>query len=130
MKESNWTKILQSKGDMKTPMIAQVTGAVTNIVLDWLLIFGIGIFPEFGVSGAAIASVAGQIVAAVIVGRKAYHQCPAWAKARHYIVPVYRAGAPNILMNALCTVYIVALNLILVRFTDDAVTVLGLYYKL
>lgn len=47
-----------------------------------------------------------------------------------YIKPIYQAGAPNILMNALCTIYIVALNLILVRFSDNAVTVLGLYYKL
>lgn len=44
--ESNWSKILQSKGDMKTPMIAQVVGAITNIVFDYLLIFGIGIFPN------------------------------------------------------------------------------------
>lgn len=128
--ESNWSKILQSKGDMKTPMIAQVVGAITNIVFDYLLIFGIGIFPEFGVAGAAIATVIGQILAAVIVSFKGYYKIPPFHKLRNYIKPIYQAGIPNIVMNALCTIYIVALNLILVSFSDDAVTVLGLYYKL
>ena len=128
--ESNWSKILQSKGDMKTPMIAQVVGAITNIVFDYLLIFGIGIFPEFGVAGAAIATVMGQILAAVIVSFKGYHKIPSFHKLHNYIKPIYQAGIPNIVMNALCTIYIVALNLILVSFSDDAVTVLGLYYKL
>lgn len=128
--ESNWTKILQSKGDMKTPMIAQVAGAVTNIVFDWLLIFGIGFFPELGVAGAAVATVAGQILAAVITGIKGFHTIPPFSKISQYVKPIYQAGIPNIIMNALCTIYIVALNLILVSFSDDAVTVLGLYYKL
>lgn len=128
--ESGWTKILQARGDMKTPMLAQAAGALVNIVLDPLLIFGIGFFPAWGVAGAAIATVAGQAVAACIVGRKACRRLPSLAAARPYIGPIYRAGAPNILMNALCTVYIVALNLILAGFSDDAVTVLGLYYKL
>lgn len=128
--ESHWTKVLQARGDMKTPMIAQVIGAVTNMVLDWLLIFGIGIFPRMGVAGAAVATVIGQILAAVIVGVKGFHKVPPLTTARRYIRPICVAGIPNILMNALCTIYIIALNLILVSFSDDAVTVLGLYYKL
>lgn len=128
--ESSWSKILQSKGDMKTPMIAQVVGAITNIIFDYLLIFGIGFFPELGVAGAAVATVMGQILAAVIVSFKGYHKMPPFSKMRDYMKPIYKAGTPNILMNALCTIYIVALNLILVSFSDDAVTVLGLYYKL
>lgn len=128
--ESNWSKILQSKGDMKTPMIAQVVGAITNIVFDYLLIFGIGIFPELGVAGAAIATVMGQILAAVIVSLKGYYKIPSFHKLQNYIKPIYQAGIPNIVMNALGTIYIVAVNLILVSFSHDAVTVLGLYYKL
>lgn len=68
--ESIWTKILQAEGDMKTPMIAQIMGAVTNIILDPILIFGMFGFPKLGIGGAAIATVCGQVVAALIVGRK------------------------------------------------------------
>ncbi len=128
--ESNWTKVLQARGDMKAPMIAQVAGAAANILLDWLLIFGIGPFPELGIAGAAIATVIGQVLAAAIVGAKAFHNIPQQNPVRKYAKRIYAAGIPNILMNALCTIYIVALNLILVSFSDDAVTVLGLYYKL
>lgn len=128
--ESNWSKVLQSKGDMKTPMIAQIIGAITNILFDYFLIFGVGFFPKLGISGAAIATAIGQTAAAAIVGFKGYHKFPSLQKLRDYIKPIYKAGTPNILMNALCTIYIVALNLILVSFSDDAVTVLGLYYKL
>lgn len=128
--ESTFSKVLQSKGDMKTPMFAQIAGAATNILLDWLLIFGIWIFPELGVAGAAIATVAGQFVAAIIVGIKGYKKIPAFSVIKQYVKEIYKAGIPNILMNALCTVYIVALNYILVGFSDNAVTVLGLYYKL
>lgn len=127
--ESNFSKILQAKGDMKTPMAAQIVGAIINIIFDYLLIFGIGKIKPLGVSGAAIATVFGQIVAAIITGLKAYTK-PDFKLIKKYIKPIYKAGTPNILMNALCTIYIVALNMILVSFSDDAVTVLGLYYKL
>ena len=66
--ESVWTKILQARGDMTTPMIAQILGAVTNIVLDPLLIFGLFGLPELGIAGAAVATVTGQVVAIGRVG--------------------------------------------------------------
>ena len=128
--ESNWSKVLQAKGDMRTPMAAQIAGALINILFDWLLIFGVGPFPRLGIAGAAAATVGGQIAAAVIVGIKAMQKMPGFKTMRKFFAPIYKAGVPNILMNALCTVYIIVLNLILVRFSDDAVTVLGLYYKL
>lgn len=65
--ESGWTKVLQAEGNMNRPMAAQILGAVTNIVLDPLLIFGLFGLPALGIAGAAIATVAGQIVAAAIV---------------------------------------------------------------
>lgn len=127
--ESIWTKILQAKGDMKTPMIAQICGAVVNIVLDPLLIFGYLGLPCMGISGAAIATVCGQFVAAVIVMRKGFHKSPSIKKYPRYIAKIFRLGLPNILMQSAYTFYMFGLNLILAKFSDDAVTVLGLYYK-
>ena len=128
--ESGWSKVLQARGNMKLPMTAQIVGAIVNIILDWLLIFGVGIFPKMGITGAAAATVIGQIAAAIIVGVRAFHKIPALSICKKYIKQIYQAGVPNILMNASCTIYIVALNLILAKFSDDAVAVLGLYYKL
>lgn len=128
--ESCWTKVHQAGGNMKLPMAAQIAGALTNIVLDPILIFGLGPVPELGVAGAAIATVAGQFVAAAITGVRGRRRPPALKKLGNYARPIYRLGYPSILMQSLYTVYIVALNVILAGFCDEAVTVLGLYYKL
>ena len=127
--ESIWTKFLQAKGDMKTPMIAQILGAVTNIVLDPLLIFGFVGLPKLGISGAAIATVCGQVVAALVVMRKGFRKSPDIKKYPHCVAKIFRLGLPNILMQSAYTLYIFGLNMILATFSDDAVTVLGLYYK-
>ena len=74
--ESIWTKVLQSNGDMKTPMFAQIIGAVTNIILDPILIFGMFGLPEMGLAGAAAATVAGQIMAALVVMKKGFTNLP------------------------------------------------------
>ena len=127
--ESGWTKVLQATGDMKTPMIAQIVGAVTNILLDPLLIFGMFGLPELGMAGAAIATVAGQIAAALIVAKRGFHAPPALRTFLPRIKKILRLGTPNILMQSAYTFYILGLNLILSTFSDQAVTALGLYYK-
>lgn len=127
--ESIWTKVLQATGDMKTPMFAQIVGAVTNIVLDPLLIFGMFGLPEMGIAGAAIATVAGQIVAALVVMGKGLRKSPALTKYAECIRTIFRLGVPNMLMQSAYTFYILGLNLILAGFSDQAVTALGLYYK-
>lgn len=127
--ESIWTKVLQAEGNMKTPMIAQIVGAVTNIILDPLLIFGMFGLPEMGISGAAVATVAGQIVAALIVAGKGIRKIPAFHRYARLIRTIFRLGVPNILMQSAYTLYIFGLNLILSTFSDQAVTALGLYYK-
>ncbi len=127
--ESIWTKVLQSNGDMKTPMFAQIIGAVTNIILDPILIFGMLGLPEMGIAGAAAATVAGQIVAALVVMKKGFKKSPAAKVYPNHVAEIFRLGIPNILMQSAYTFYILGLNLILATFCDEAVTALGLYYK-
>ena len=127
--ESVWTKVLQAEGDMKTPMLAQILGAVTNIVLDPILIFGLFGVPALGIAGAAIATVAGQIAAALLVMRRGFRPSPALRRYPALAGRIYRLGIPNILMQSAYTFYILGLNLILATFSDQAVTALGLYYK-
>ncbi|MBQ5781878.1 MAG: MATE family efflux transporter [Oscillospiraceae bacterium] len=127
--ECIWAKILQAHGDMKTPMAAQIAGALTNIILDPVLIFGLFGIRPMGVAGAALATVAGQCVAALVVAKKALRKSPPLRKYPFIVCRVYALGTPNILMQAAYTFYILGFNLILASFCDQAVTALGLYYK-
>lgn len=128
--ESIFTKVHQAEGNMTLPMVAQICGAVCNIVLDPIMIFGMLGFPEMGIAGAAIATVCGQVLAAIITGIKGLRRPAAPHKFLFYTKNIFMLGYPSILMQSLYTVYIMALNMILVGFCDEAVTVLGLYYKI
>ena len=118
-------QILQARGDMKTPMVAQIAGAITNIILDPILIFGMFGIHKFGIAGAAIATVIGQIVAALVVMRKAFVRSPEKSCYLPHIKRIYQLGIPNILMQSAYTFYIFGLNMILAGFSDQAVTALG-----
>lgn len=129
--EANCTKILQAKGNMFTPMLAQIIGAVINVILDPILIFGLFGIPQLGIAGAAIATIAGQVTAMAITLAAVCHRYSYRGELSFYCcIQIYKSGMPSIVMQSLYTLYIVGLNLILKRFTEDAVTVLGIYYKL
>ncbi len=130
-------KVLQASGNMIVPMISQLIGAITNIILDPILIFGWLGLPAMGIAGAAYATVAGQILAmvyAVIMMRRKSHDIH--ISLRRYkpdgvtIKEIYRVGAPSIVMNAVSSVTTTAMNAILVGFSETAVAVLGIYFKL
>ena len=129
--------ILQATGDMVSAMIIQGAGAVTHIILDYLLIFGIGIFPQMGVAGAAIATVIGQFVslalAAIIYTTRKNKLKLNLRKFRLDKViskNILIVGLPAIIMQGLGSVMLYFLNRILSKFGDDAYTLLGVYFKI
>lgn len=129
--ESICTKILQAKGNMALPMAAQIIGAVTNIILDPILIFGLFGAPCLGIAGAAVATVLGQWIAMAITFiavRRAYPQRGKWNRSTCF--QIYQNGIGSIITQSLYTLYIVGLNMILALFSEDAITVLGIYYKI
>ena len=125
--ESIWSKVHQASGNMRLPMLAQISGALTTSCWThsnlWLWPI-----PAMGVAGAGYATVAGQVVAALITS-SALRRPPQLRALGRYAWQIYKLGYPSIFMQMLYTVYIVALNVILASFCDEAVTVLGLYYK-
>lgn len=125
--ESVCTKIHQAKGNMMLPMAALVSGAILNP----LLIFGYFNLPELGIRGAAFATVFGQWISMLIVLIPLLKRYDLRSKiSKHILVRIYLLGFPSIIMQSLYTLYIVGLNLILKLFSEDAVTALGIYYKL
>lgn len=130
-------KIFQSIGQMKVTMYLLIVGCVINIVLDPILIFGLLGFPALGVSGAAIATVIGQICAFLlyiaVYMRKSYavHIRLKHLKFdRSIIRQIYGVGIPSSIMMLLPSVLISILNSILTALSDVYVAVLGVYFKL
>lgn len=135
--EVNIEKTLQATGNMIQPMIFMLIGAVTNIILDPLFIFGLWIFPELGVLGAAIATVIGQILSmiyALIILFARKHEIKIHFKGFklnfNTIKNIYAVGIPSIIMQSIGSVMLLVMNQILVGFSTAAVSVLGVYFKL
>ncbi len=124
--EAIFARSHQARGNMIQPMIGQIAGAVTNIALDPLFIFAF----QMGASGAAIATVIGQFVAFLVSFYKGYRKGPTFKEYSYYIKNIFLYGYSAGLQQLLMSVYIVLLNLILAKFGENAITVLGLYYKL
>lgn len=132
-----YEKIFQGIGKMKVSMIGLMVGCVSNIILDPLLIFGIGPFPELGIEGAAVATGLGQVFN-LIFYLIVYKKYPIQTKvSRKYLRPdcaldarLYSVGIPGALNLALPSILVSALNGLLAAYSQSYVVILGIYYKL
>ena len=130
-------KLLQSTGKTLYSMITQAVGAVTNIILDPILIFGLLGMPKLGVAGAAIATVIGQIVGGVLglvfnikVNREITLSVKGFKPDAGTIGNIYKVGVPSIIMQAIGSVMTYGMNKILITFSSTATAVFGVYFKL
>lgn len=130
-------KLLQATGKTVYSMISQMTGALTNIILDPILIFGMFGLPKMGVKGAAIATIIGQCVGAVLafyfnlkVNKEIDLMIKGFRPDKEIIGKIYKVGVPSIIMQSIGSVMTYGMNLILIQFTATATAVFGVYFKL
>lgn len=128
-------RILQSTGKTLFTMFTQGLGAIINIILDPILIFGLFGAPKLGIAGAAVATVTGQILAAVLAiffnitfNKEVKLRFKGFRPDLELIKNIYKVGAPSIVMQAIGSVMVYGLNLVLASF-GVAQTVFGLYFK-
>mgnify|MGYP005769627753 FL=1 len=130
-------KLFQAVGRMKATMAAMLSGCIANILLDPVLIFGLGPFPEMGIEGAALATGIGQLLTLAVylalyfarpisVHNRAKHLVPRGEMVKR----LYSIGVPAILNLALPSILISSLNAILAAYSQVYILVLGIYYKL
>ena len=130
-------KLLQATGKTFFSMTTQMAGAVTNIIMDPCLIFGLGPFPKMGVAGAAVATIFGQCLGTALavffnlrynreltLSFKGFKMRPATVRS------IYAVGIPSIFMPAIGSIMTFGLNKILASFSTTAVAVFGVYFKL
>lgn len=132
---SLFEKLLQATGRSLYSTIGQVVGAVVNIVLDPIMIYGIGPVPQMGVKGAAYATVIGQVVSAgllfifhIKLNKEFEHSVKYMKPDAGIIKEIYAIGLPAIIAQALMSIMVYVMNLIL-KFNPSAQTAYGLFYK-
>ncbi|RHV01428.1 MATE family efflux transporter [Firmicutes bacterium OM07-11] len=132
---SLFEKLLQATGRSLYSTIGQVVGAVVNIVLDPIMIYGIGPVPKMGVKGAAYATVIGQVASAVLLfifhiklNKEFGHGIKYMKPELAIIKEIYAIGLPAIIAQALMSIMVYVMNLIL-KFNPSAQTAYGLFYK-
>lgn len=130
-------RILQGTGRTFYTMITQGTGAIINIILDPILIFGLFGLPELGIAGAAIATVFGQVVAGALACGFNLRKNPditlhfkGFRPRLQIIKRIYSVGLPSILMMSISSVMTYGMNRILIAFSSTATAVFGVYFKL
>lgn len=135
--EMMFERIIQSTGRTIYSLFSQGIGAITNIILDPIMIFGLLGCPALGIRGAAVATVTGQILAMLIALFCNLKKNPdvsmnmrGFRPHGHTIKIIYAVGIPSIIMQSITSVMTYGMNLILVGFSATAVTVLGIYFKL
>lgn len=133
---SIYEKLLQATGNSLYSTIAQIAGAVINMVLDPVLIYGWLGCPALGVRGAAVATVLGQVASFALalffhlrVNRSISNRLSYWKPSGRTIRAIYAIGLPAIVAQALMSVMTYGLNLILGGISESMVTAYGLYYK-
>ena len=137
MAELAFEKIFQAVGRMKVTMVGLLCGSVANILLDPLLIFGLGPFPKLGIAGAALATGCGQLLALSFY-LAVYHFRPIPVRlSRSCLHPageldrrLYAVGIPAALNLALPSLLVSCLNALLTLYSQSYVVILGIYYKL
>lgn len=132
-----YEKLLQSTGKMMYSMIAQIAGAVINIILDPILIFGLLGFPELGVKGAAIATVIGQTAGGILgiyfnykKNKEIDLSFKGFRPSLNIIKNIYIIGFPSIIIQTISSFLTFFMNKLLITFTHTAVSVYGVYFRL
>lgn len=135
--EIAFEKTLQATGNMIYPMVFQLIGAITNVILDPIMIFGLFGFPKLGVAGAAIATVSGQILSMffsmyIMFAKK--HAVKIRLKGFRFngkiVRDIYAVGFPSIIMQSIGSITTTFMNALLITFNQAAVFVYGVYFKL
>lgn len=130
-------KLLQSTGKTIHTMFTQMLGAIINLILDPILIFGLLGAPKMGVAGAAVATVIGQIAAGVLAlvlnlkcNKEIHFTIKGFRPSFSVIKQIYVIGLPSIIMQSIGSIMVVGMNAILGSFTETAVAVFGIYFKM